>query len=81
VKALEDAHEDGAHVRRMHPDCARCAWAKPGVDRMREDVAYILTGSTKWPPRFDLDEDLLLDERFWDPGEDPEGPFGVGDAW
>ncbi len=61
MKPLEDAHEDGAHVQQAHPDCARCAWAKPGVDRMREDVAYILTGSTKW--RWDLDEDLLLDER------------------
>ncbi len=77
MKPLEEAHEDGRHVHRFHPDCARCAWERPAIQRLQEQVRYITGGKTiqpskGWravePPRYDLDEDLLLDGQFFDPG-------------
>jgi hypothetical protein len=73
----DPAHGAGEHIDRLDPDCWQCQRIRPEVERTAEQVRYILTGSTKPPERFDLDEDLLLDERFWDLGADDE-PIELG---
>jgi hypothetical protein len=88
MRSLEDAHEEGRHISRLHPDCARCAWEAPAIRGLQETVRYITGGKLidppkGWlradPPRTDLDDediDLRLERELFEPdlGPDDEGP-------
>jgi hypothetical protein len=77
------AHEDGAHVHGLVKGCEGCERERPAIQRLQEQVRYIVGGKTIQPPKGwraieppgPIDFEAIsaqVEEEAWDLGPDEE---------